>query len=70
MPALKPIFLNNVKSNIKTICTIKNNLKFSDNSKVESFIFEQKLGLYGNLRKLPKDSKNFFFVSHPKEDVE
>lgn len=59
----KNLFLNNLQTDIKTICTYRANLNFSDNKKIESTLLDKDFGLYGNLRILPPKTDFLYFVT-------
>jgi hypothetical protein len=70
IPNIKGIYLNNLKSDIKSLCLLKGTLKFGENAKVEAYTYQQEIGLYGNLRQLSRDSKVWFFFSYGSEEYE
>jgi len=58
-----------VRDSIKSICTLKSNLKYSESHKdQEQLDFLPELGLYGNLRKFANHkSQTVYFWTHNKD---
>jgi hypothetical protein len=65
-PPLKNLFLNNLKSDLRAVCLFRGPLKFGENAKVESFTYRDDIGLYGNLRLIPREAKGWFFFGYNK----
>lgn len=68
VPPLKPIYLNNLKTELKSLCLLRGTLKFGESAKVESYTYADELGLYGNLRLMARDAKSWFFFSYGNEE--
>ncbi len=59
----KNMFLNNLQTDIKAVCTFGGILNFTDNKKLEPTLLDKNFGLYGNLRILPPKTDNLYFTS-------
>ncbi len=64
----KNVFLNNLQTDIKNICTYKGLLSFSDNKKIESTLLNKNFGLFGNLRILAPKTETLYFTTVLEEE--
>lgn len=65
----KNIFLNNLQTDLKTVCTFKAELNFTDNKKLQQTLLKPDFGLYGNLRILPHKTDTIYFSTVITEEI-